>query len=217
MEAKQILKDLLDLQEKYTFIKRNLVTGDRYEQIALSGLVRADDYTNEVLREPLLEHVGHLPVIASFLHPYIEHRKKIDLGRTLIMLSIHDIGETEMGDIHTYAKTVEDGSEEFEAAMRMLDEHLSPYYEEFEQRETFDSRYAKAIDALAPIVHTMYRPHIKLEHFKLKGFTIDDVVKNKAYYFKWDQVLNEIFELSIEHYRMAERGEEPLLVKGKSI
>jgi len=39
-------------------------------------------------------HVGHLPVIASYLHQFCEHKDSIDLGRTLMMLAIHDIGET---------------------------------------------------------------------------------------------------------------------------
>ena len=49
METKAIIERLLDLQEKYSFEKRHLVTADRYEQIHQCGLVPKGDYTNNIL------------------------------------------------------------------------------------------------------------------------------------------------------------------------
>ena len=209
-DVKQLVEDLLVLQERYSFTKRNLVTADRYEQIAKQGLVSEDDYTNEVLREPLLEHVGHLPVLATFLHPHIEHSDEVDLGRVLTMLAVHDIGETVVGDVFTYNKTEADDKAEYEAALDLLPKPLHKIYEDYEQRVSRDSLYAKSIDALAPITHSMYRAKVKIDHFKLKGATIQDVIDKKAAYFEWDKVLKEIFELCIEHYQRVDRGEMPV-------
>lgn len=209
-DIKQIIERLIDLQEKYSFEKRHLVTGDRYEEIMRAGMVADGDYSHTAVREPLLEHVGHLPVLAAFLHPYIDHTNEVDLGRVLIMLAIHDIGETEVGDVFTYDKTEAEETKEYQAAMNLLEPSQQVYYEEFEARETLDAKYTKAIDVLAPIVHSMNRPFIKIENFKQKGKVVQDVVIKKQHYFEWDLFLLELFDVSITHYQHIEKGESGL-------
>src|ERR1035437_4688717 len=57
-----------------------------------------------LIREPLIEHSGSLPVVATAIYPHINN-SNVDLGRALIMLAIHDIGELTTGDEMTFTKT----------------------------------------------------------------------------------------------------------------
>lgn len=179
MDIQKLVANFLDLQEKYSFEKRTLITADRYEQIALTGLVAKDDFNNEALREPLIEHVGHLPILAVYFHPFVEHRTEIDLGLALQMLAIHDIGETEVGDVFTYSKTATDENAEYEAARQLIHPTHHHIYEEFEDRKTMTSKFAKAMDALAPITHSMYRPMVKLIVLNLETLTCKQLLITK--------------------------------------
>lgn len=164
------------------------------------------------MREPLLEHVGHLPVLAAFLHPHIEHSSQVDLGKVLVMLAIHDIGETVVGDVFTYDKTDDEEENEYAAAMDLLHDTQKNIYIEYEERKTLESLYAKSIDALAPITHSMYRPQVKIDNFKMKGRVIQDVIDHKRKYYEWDSVLLEVFDLCLDHYIRVQNGEQPIFI-----
>jgi len=56
-----------------------------------------------ITREPLIEHTGSLPIAATTIYPYIKN-SEVDLGKALIMLAIHDIGEIKVGDEITFTK-----------------------------------------------------------------------------------------------------------------
>jgi len=197
----EIVENLIKLQQAYASTLRAMVTEERYNGLVESGLIKDFTYDSEFIREPLIEHVGHLPVIASYLHPYIEHRDEVDLGRALIMLSVHDIGETEVGDILTFAKPNSHVDSEFEAAQKLLPDYLYKYFEEIEKRETIDSKFAKAVDSVAPILHEVVLPKVTLERFKHHNFNIEKIVAKKKEHFEWDSVLLEIFEYLIDKYR----------------
>jgi len=80
MTTKKLTQEFLKLQNAYSFTKRTLVTADRYVHIAQEGLVDTKDYDNPALTESLIEHVGHLPILTSFFHPYIQQTDEVDLG-----------------------------------------------------------------------------------------------------------------------------------------
>lgn len=117
---KEILDNLLFLQARYSKTYRAMTSTEKYEKLVLSGKLTDLDLSAEEIREPLIEHVGHLPIIASYLHRFVEHKNSIDLGEVLIMLAVHDIGETAIGDMLTYAKTKEHALNEVESARSML-------------------------------------------------------------------------------------------------
>ena len=200
MKTIDLIRNFLDLQNSYSFTKRALITAERYVNIAHSGLVDKKDYSNEILREPLMEHVGHLPIMASYFHPHIRHSKDVDLGRSLIMLSIHDIGETVTGEIFSYHRTKQDDKDEIEAARKIIHPDLKVYLEEFEESETLDAKYAKSIDALAPNIYQVCMPKITMARFNSLNATVDDIVDKKRKLMEWDSVLLEIFDLLMEQY-----------------
>jgi len=208
MNTKELVQDFLKLQNAYSFTKRALVTADRYSQIALKGLVDKKDYDNEILRESLVEHIGHLPILAAYFHPHIEHTDEVDLGRAMVMLSIHDIGETVTGEIFAYHKTEQNNRDEYEAALSVLHPSLHPYIKEFEANETLDAKYAKSMDVLAPNIHEVDMPKVTVERFKLLNASVQNVIDKKRKYMEWDNVLLEVFDLMMSQYQSIENGGE---------
>lgn len=197
----EITENLIKLQHAYAFTYRVMVTEERYKQLVESHILKEYTYDTEAIREPLIEHVGHLPIIASYLHPHIEHKNEVDLGRVLIMLSIHDIGETEVGDILTYAKLDSHNDLEAAAARRLLPKYLYDYFEEIEKRRTLDAKFAKSVDSIAPLLHEMVLPKVTPERFKYHNFDVHKIIAKKQVHFEWDATLREIFVILIEKYR----------------
>lgn len=190
----QIVQGLIDLQENYAKTSRAIITRERYLGLIDSNILVDYDLNTEIIREPLLEHVGHIPMIASYLHQYIEHTNQVDLGRALIMLSIHDIGETEVGDVITYSKNNSHEDAERQAARELLSGSLFTYFKEFEATETLDAKFAYSVDSLAPIVHEFLLPELMLQKFEFHNFTFDDVIAKYRPRFEWDIVLVGIFD-----------------------
>ncbi len=202
-----LVENLISMQRAYSFTFRVLITEERYRLVERNTL---QEYTfeSEWLREPLIEHVGHLPIIASYLHPHIAQTDQVDLGRALIMLSIHDIGETVVGDELTYTKTSSHTTHEHAAARELLPDSLLPYFEEMEERKTLDAKFAKSADSLAPILHDMtFPPNVLLDRFAYHGFDVDKIIEKKSFYFDWDPVLQDVFTYLVQKYREIEKGE----------
>jgi len=186
------------------------MTKERFLDIANADPVRALDISDETLNEPLVEHVGHLPIVASYFHQFLEHKEGVDLGRVLTMLAIHDIGETVLGDIFSYTKTEAEEEEEVAVALTLLPQYLQDIFLEYEALESMDSKYAKSVDALAGFLPTLDMPRIIIKRFKKRGACVDDVVRKKRSLMKWDTTMLAVFDTSMEQAYRAERGEELL-------
>ena len=209
-DSKQIITDFLELQKNYQFTRRTTMTKERFFDIALKDTKQGLDTTDERLKETLLEHVGHLPILATYLHEHSEHTEKINLGRALIMLSIHDIGETKLGDVFAYTKTQKDELDEITAAKNLLSQSLIPYLEEYEENETLDAQYAKSIDILAPLLHSVdFIGYIHARFLKFGG-TNEKIINKQRPYLLWDKTLLEIFDFCLEQSTRYEKG-DPLL------
>lgn len=203
-KIKRVLDELINLQRSYALTFRAPTTEERHKNLIDSGLISKYDYGCNFLREPLIEHVGHLPIIASFLHEKLEHRDKIDLGRVLTILSVHDIGETQVGDVLTYKKNKIHEKAELEATMKILPSYLFKYFKEFEDRKSLDAKFAKAVDALAPLLHELTIPEVTIGRFKYSDFDTDKIVEKKKQYFEFDNFLKELFEYTITLFREME-------------
>lgn len=84
------------------------------------------DFDDNLIQESLIEHVGSLPIIAVFLHPYLEI--DVDLGKVLTMLAIHDIGETVLGDELTFTKSNLSGDLEYIEGKKLLHQNYHKLY-----------------------------------------------------------------------------------------
>ncbi len=137
-------------------------------QMQLDFVLAADDLKH-ITRQTVLpkdsraendaEHSWHLALMAIVLAEHAEG--EIDLQRVLTMHIIHDIVEILAGD--TFAYDVEGNADkherEQEAAKKLFGilptdqgDSLRGLWEEFEERQSADARYAAALDRLQPIM-----------------------------------------------------------------
>ena len=138
-------------------------------QRQLSFLTEIDEL-KQILRQTVLlkdlrqendaEHSWHLAMMVLLLSEY-SNDTKIDVLRTLKMVLIHDIVEIDAGD--TFCYDVHDREQkvvkEREAANRIFgmlpNEQANEFrllWEEFEERETPEARFAAAVDRLQPLL-----------------------------------------------------------------
>lgn len=198
----KIVKQLIKLQADYCNVHRAIVTKERYSTLVEPGILKKFTFDHVAIREPLIEHVGHLPIIAAYFHPRIKN--KVDLGKSLIMLAVHDVGETVTGDIVAYKKTAKDSEVEYIEAKKRLPKELMKYFDEFEEQETNEAKFAKSVDAIAPILHEFSIPKICVARMSFLGFNLDDVKTKKEKYFIWDPVLLKTFDYLIRELKKEE-------------
>lgn len=139
-KIKSQIKFLLVIDEMKNVLRRNLVVdGSRRENDA--------------------EHSWHLAMLAMILEEY--SAQKVDIERVLKITLVHDLVEVYAGDTFAYdVKGNEDKLDrEIEAANRlfgMLDPvqgaEIRALWDEFEAKETAESRYANAVDRLQPLL-----------------------------------------------------------------
>ena len=114
---------------------------------------------NSERRENDAEHSWHLAVMAIVLAEHSD--KPIDLLKVLKMLFIHDIVEIDAGDTFVYDTTKDHNNteEELAAAQRIFGilpeeqaEELIEIWEEFEDAETDEAKFAKSLDRFEPLL-----------------------------------------------------------------
>src|SRR3989344_1720444 len=99
----ETLDKIIFLYERYS--KEHRSSTQPFHLQKVKELVKDYHYDcNDLLvREPLIEHTGSLPIVATTIYPYLNN-SQVDLGRALIMLAVHDIGELIVGDEMTFTK-----------------------------------------------------------------------------------------------------------------
>ena len=131
------------------------------------------------------EHSWHLALMAVVL---CEHAAaEVDIARVLSMHLIHDLVEIDAGDTFAYDEAGHEDKEEREqaAADRIFallpadqEGQMRDLWDEFEARQTTESRYAAALDRLQPLLlnyHTDGAAWVK------NGITHTQVVKRNAH------------------------------------
>jgi putative hydrolase of HD superfamily len=110
-------------------------------------------------RENDAEHSWHIAIMAVLLQEYA--KEEVDVLKVMTMVLIHDLVEIDAGDTYAYdteaAKTKRD--REVKAAERifgLLPEDQGTYFrnlwDEFEEYETADAKYAHLLDNLQPFL-----------------------------------------------------------------
>lgn len=124
------------------------------------------------------EHSWHVCLIALMLRKF--SNEEINVDRVIKMLLIHDLGEIDTGDSIIYeSETRELKSKEAAGVERILSmlpngmgKEFMELWHEFESDETPDSRFAKAVDRIPPLLHNIHGGgHSWKEH----GITKDQV------------------------------------------
>lgn len=110
-------------------------------------------------RESVAEHTWRMALMAIALHKEVD--KNIDLSHVLKMIIVHDLGEVYAGDYQVYGKQVPENKHELEEqALKKLLVSLPNYtqqeimdlWNEFENRETIEAKFAVALDKLEVII-----------------------------------------------------------------
>ena len=105
------------------------------------------------------EHAWHMAIMAYLLREYAN--EEVDITRVMLMCLIHDIVEIEAGDTYAYdtenlktQKAREDAAKEKLYSMLPEDQkqELIALFDEFEEGETAESKYAHAMDNLQPLI-----------------------------------------------------------------
>lgn len=124
---------------KYIFRKTKLINSDRPENDA--------------------EHSWHLAMMAIVLAGHAN--EPIDLEKVMKMVLIHDIVEIDSGDVFVYdtAKNHDNFDEELKAARRIFGilpeeqaEEFINLWIEFEEMKTPESKFARSLDRLEPLL-----------------------------------------------------------------
>ena len=110
-------------------------------------------------RENSAEHSWHLAAMAVLLSEYAQ--EELDLARVVKMLLLHDVVEIDAGDTFAYdeAAHADKNERERRAAERIfnllpadLAGEVFALWEEFEEGETPEAKYAEALDRFQPIL-----------------------------------------------------------------
>ena len=142
-EIKQVLEFMIEIEKLKDIHRKTKPVGlPRYENSA--------------------EHSWHVCISALMLKDYAN--EKINIDRVIKMLLIHDLGEIDSGDTIIYeSENKELKDKEAAGVRRLLDmlpngktkEYMNLWYE-FESGKTNDSKFAKAIDRVPPLLHNIY-------------------------------------------------------------
>ena len=149
------MPDTARLQRQIGFI----LEIDRLKQV-----LRQNFTIDKSRQENSVEHSWHIALMAIILSEYAENLR-IDVSRVVKMLLIHDLVEIDAGDTFCYDDhALEDQHErELQAAKRIFNllpldqaQELRSLWEEFEARQTPNSRFANALDRLQPLLNNYY-------------------------------------------------------------
>ena len=146
---------MTDLEQQLSFI----IEIDKLKAVYRQTTVKEDNDRHE----NSAEHSWHITLTAQLLQGYAEH--DVDISRVVKMLLIHDIIEIDAGDLFAFAEEKDHEQQalkEQKAAKRLFgllptsqhDEYKSLWFE-FEQANTNDAQFAKAMDRILPLVQNM--------------------------------------------------------------
>lgn len=160
------------------------------------------------------EHSWHLALMAIVLSEHSD--QKIDLLKVIKMLLIHDLVEIDAGDVFLYDTLVNHTNTEAElaAARRIFGllpseqaNELISVWEEFEAGETAESKFARAMDRMEPLLQNRSNSGGTWKEFNVQ---YDKVVEKKSVIKHGSQVLWSYAEKLID-----QSVEDGILQKGK--
>jgi putative hydrolase of HD superfamily len=144
---------------------------DRLEFFAatdkLKGIQRANWVRQDKRFETVAEHVWHTTLLAMIFADTAPDG--VDHNRVRDLLIVHDLVEVFAGDVPIWDQHDGDGLDDREhaAGMRLTAmlpetqrEHIDPLWQEFQAQETAEARFARAIDAIHPMIMSWFPPGI---------------------------------------------------------
>ncbi|BBF45307.1 hypothetical protein lbkm_4069 [Lachnospiraceae bacterium KM106-2] len=122
--------------------------------------IRRQTYlTDGIEKEDDAQHSWHLAVMCIILQEYAN--ESIDVLKTMSMVLIHDVIEIDAGDTYAYDEAGNQTKQERElkAAERIFNilpqdqaEYMRSLWDEFEEMQTAESKFANAMDKIQPML-----------------------------------------------------------------
>ena len=158
-------------------------------------------------RENDAEHAWHAALMAVVLEEYAN--EKVDLLKTITMLLIHDVVEIDAGD--TYAYDVEGLKSQAEREAKAADriygllpedqrERMLALFREFEEGESPEARFAKALDNVQPV---MQNDASGGKDWREKGIHLSQAIERqrrtaRGSQILWDEVSKPMIQKNID-------------------
>ena len=128
------------------------------------------------------EHSWHIALLALTLSRFAS--QPVDELKVVTMLLLHDIVEIDTGDKFAYDANHDDFANEHQAAIRLfgllppsLGQKFLLLWEEFEQAQSPEAQFAKAIDRLMPVLQNL---HNGCQSWLDHGITVKQILKKNA-------------------------------------
>jgi putative hydrolase of HD superfamily len=130
----------------------------------LKNILRRTTLLDRSRQENSAEHSWHIALIILVLSEYAEE-DRLDLMQVIKLLLVHDLVEIDAGDTYCYDEIggQNQKAREMKAADRIFgvlpeDQAVSfrSLWDEFEARDTPESRFANALDRLQPFLHNYF-------------------------------------------------------------
>lgn len=155
--------------------------------LALSERLKTEmrhSWLSDGQRESVAEHCWHMALMALLLHRYLAH--PVDLDRSLRLILVHDLVEALVGDIpffETGDRKAMKRQREQEAILEIADRlggdlgpEIKALWDEFEDRQTPEARFAGALDHL----------EVQVQH-NLADLSTWEPVEHELVYWKMDR------------------------------
>ncbi|MGN9019984.1 HD domain-containing protein [Lachnospiraceae bacterium HCP1S3_C3] len=123
------------------------------------NILRQTHLSGHGRRENDAEHAWHMAIMAYLFREY--SNEPVDISKVMLMCLIHDIVEIDAGDTYAYddaglktQKAREDAAKEriFSLLPDEQKEELVKLFDEFEEYQTPESKFAHAMDNLQPLM-----------------------------------------------------------------
>lgn len=146
----------------------------------MTGILRRTLLVDGSRRENDAEHSWHIAVMALLFEEYTV--EKVNVSHAIEMLLVHDLVEIYAGD--TFAYDVEGNKTKAEREQKSADrlfsqlpaeqgEKIRRLWEEFDEKQTVDSKYANCLDCLQPFLHNTLTKGHTWRDGKAKRFQVE--------------------------------------------
>jgi putative hydrolase of HD superfamily len=167
-----------------TFISQLANIHDFLHEIeGLKKLLR-HSWLSDGRQESVAEHTWRMAIMAMVLYRELDF--DVEIGKVLKMILVHDLAEVYAGDFHAFKEVPLDKHEKELLALQTLTKKLPDsasvelveLWQEFEQRETMEAKFAVALDKL----------EVLIQHNEADIKTWDEKEYDFNYYYAYDKV-----------------------------
>ncbi len=120
----------------------------------LNKVIRYNQARDEKYQtQSVAEHIANMIFLAFYFKKYEDPENKLNFGKVIKIILMHDMGEIETGDVIAVSKNIQDAEAEKLAIQKVkinspdfVAEEIENLFEEYKNTNTPEGQYAKAID-----------------------------------------------------------------------